>query len=232
MQTLFPTAAGEVPLDDLLADYAFPEIAGARWWLRGAMVSSVDGAAAGPDGRSGSISSASDRVVFRHLRHLADAIIVGAGTARVENYGQPSNARLVVVSRSLDLDPGSRLFAGTDRVIVATSRSADWQAVERLAEVADVVRVGEQDVDLRELVGILADQGLQRLQCEGGPALLGAVLAAGLLDELVLTTVPTILGGSASRIITGPAVDPMTAMTLVSMTRADDGTVFSRWQRA
>lgn len=232
MQTLFPSAAADVALDELIDGYAYPAIAGARWWLRAVMVSSVDGAVAGPDGRSGSISSTSDRVLFRHLRTLPDAVIVGAGTARAEDYGQPSTARLVVVSRSLSLDPQSRLFDGPDRVIVATSRSADWNAVERLAQVADVVRVGDSDVDLGELVGLLADQGLQRLQCEGGPGLLGAIVSAGLLDELCLSTVPTLVGGDGARIIAGAAPDPVVGLALTSMVRADDGTLFFRWKRA
>jgi riboflavin-specific deaminase-like protein len=232
VQTLFPSAASDVALDEMLDGYAYPAIAGARWWLRAVMVSSVDGAVTGADGRSGSISSTSDRVLFRHLRTLPDAVIVGAGTARAEDYGQPATARLVVVSRSLSLDPQSRLFDGPGRVIVATSRSADWNAVERLAQVADVVRVGDADVDLTELVGLLADQGLARLQCEGGPALLGDIVAAGLLDELCLTTVPTLVGGSGARIVAGAAPDPSVGLALASMTRADDGTVFSRWRRA
>jgi riboflavin-specific deaminase-like protein len=231
VQTLFPSAASDLALDEMVDGYAYPAIAGARWWLRAVMVCSVDGAVTGPDGRSGSISSTSDRVLFRHLRAQPDAVIVGAGTARAEDYGQPSEARLVVVSRSLSLDPQSRLFDGPGRVVVATSRSADWNAVERLAQVADVVRVGDDEVDLTELVGLLADQGLQRLQCEGGPALLGDIAAAGLLDELCLSTVPTIVGGKGARIVTGAAADPAVGLALTSLVRADDGTLFSRWRR-
>jgi riboflavin-specific deaminase-like protein len=231
VQTLFPGVAPDLALDELVDGYAYPTIPGARWWLRAVMVSSVDGAVTGPDGRSGSISSTSDRVLFRHLRAQPDAVIVGAGTARAEDYGQPSTATLVVVSRSLSLDPASRLFDGPSRVIVATSRSADWSAVERLAHVADVVRVGDSEVDLTELVRLLADQGLRRLQCEGGPALLADIVAAGLLDELCLTTVPTLVGGQGARIATGAAPDPALGLALTSLARADDGSLFSRWRR-
>ena len=54
----------------------------ARPWLRVNMVSTVDGAATGDSGKSGSINNAVDKRVFDHLRRLADVIVVGAGTAR------------------------------------------------------------------------------------------------------------------------------------------------------
>lgn len=233
MERLFPLPGeADVAVEDVLADYDYPPPAGGRWWLRATMLSSVDGAVTGPDGRSGSLATSSDRVVFRHLRSLADAIIVGAGTARAEDYRQPEGPRLVVVSRFLSLDPEARLFDGPAPPVIATSRSADWNAVERLAQVTDVVRVGDDDVDLAELVGLLADQGMPRLLCEGGPNLLGDVVAAGLLDELCLTTVPTIAGGDGHRIVTGGSPDPLLGLSLASLVRADDGTLFSRWRRA
>ena len=56
------------------------------------MVSTVDGSATGEGGRSGTINNEADERVFHILRGLADAIIVGAGTARAEGYG-PADAR-------------------------------------------------------------------------------------------------------------------------------------------
>ncbi len=248
VQRLFPSGdAADLAVDTAFDEYAYPTLAGGRWWLRANMLSSVDGAVAGADGRSGSLSTDTDRALLRHLRGLCDAIVVGAGTARTEDYGPPSvdeatllrreaeglapRPRLVVVSRSLSLDAGARLFSGPDRVLVVTSRAADWNAVERLAEVADVVRAGDDDVDLGEVLGVLADQGLRRLLCEGGPSLLADVVADRLLDELCLTTAPTLVGGAAPRIAAGAAPDPRFELSLASMLRESDGTLFSRWVR-
>ena len=63
------------------------------------MVSSVDGAATGESGKSGSLNNAADKRVFDHLRAVADVIVVGAGTARVEGY-RPADRPIVVVSRA------------------------------------------------------------------------------------------------------------------------------------
>ena len=60
-------------------------------WLRVNMVSTVDGAAQGADGRSGGINNAADKRVFDLLRSTADAVLVGAGTARSEGTGRSTS---------------------------------------------------------------------------------------------------------------------------------------------
>ena len=81
----------DADLDELYAVESRP-------WLRVNMVSTVDGAATGPDGRSGGINNAADKRVFDTLRRLCDAVVVGAGTARDEGY-RPFTKPLVLVSR-------------------------------------------------------------------------------------------------------------------------------------
>ncbi len=87
-----PDPGGAEP--DLAHLYAAP----ADPWLRVNMVSTLDGAASGDNGRSGSINNAVDKRVYDQLRALADAIVVGAGTARAEGYA-PVDRPTVVVSR-------------------------------------------------------------------------------------------------------------------------------------
>ena len=79
-------ACGGTLSDDLLADlYAVP---GSGRWLRATMVSTIDGSATGADGRSGSVNTEADHVVFGMLRALSHASLVGAGTVRDEGYGE------------------------------------------------------------------------------------------------------------------------------------------------
>jgi len=70
--------------------YAYPEPLPAQGWVRANMVASLDGAAHGPDGLSGSISTPSDRRVFSVLRGHADVVVAGAGTVRAEGYSRPT----------------------------------------------------------------------------------------------------------------------------------------------
>ncbi|WP_205857441.1 dihydrofolate reductase family protein, partial [Phytoactinopolyspora endophytica] len=144
-----PAERGAGDLDDpesLAAAYAYPESADGVW-LRAMMVSSIDGAAQGPDGRSGTLSTPPDQKTLALLRALADVVLVGAGTARAEHYGpvephtdyarlreragQPPAAPMAVVSRRLELHPSSPLFThaqemtgSKQRTIIFTVESA------------------------------------------------------------------------------------------------------------
>ena len=98
--------------------YAAPE----GPWLRANMVSTVDGAATGDNGTSTSINNAIDQVVFDLLRELSDAIVVGAGTLRAEQY-RPNPKPIVVVSRSGEV-PDGLLGPGSGPVLLATCSAA------------------------------------------------------------------------------------------------------------
>lgn len=164
-------------------------------WLRVNFVSTVDGSAQGGDGRTGSINNEVDMEVFHQLRRSADVILVGAGTARAEEY-KPSKTPMVVVGHSMPV----------------------------LLEGAGNVRLAAGPVD--SIVAGIRAEGHQRILCEGGPRLLGELVAAGLMDELCLTMVPTLVGGPGKRIIDGPGLDvPLTLSSLVEQ----DGTLLARW---
>jgi riboflavin biosynthesis pyrimidine reductase len=138
---------------------------------------------------------------------------------------------LAVVTRSGDVPAGQGLFTGENPSLVVTCRAAGPSALARLRELAGedgVVVAGDSDVDLAAALDALAERGLLRVLCEGGPSLLGAVASAGLLDELCLTWSPTLVGGDAPRILTGSAVDvPLRLAHLLH----GDGTLLGRWVR-
>ena len=223
MRRLYPEPADDV---DIGAAYAH-----APGIVRVNMVASADGAAT-LEGRSGGLSSAGDKQLFLTLRTFADVVLVGASTVRLENYGpaKPKPAvqehraaaglqpipPIAVVTASLDLDPAARFFAeAVVRPIVITPDDADPARRAALTEVADMVSAGVGRVDLGTALDLLAQRGLTRVLSEGGPALLGELVAAGRLDELALTVAPVVAGGHAKRITDGPPVDPPTNMALV-----------------
>lgn len=240
MRQLLPTSVDQV---DLQAAYAYPSVLD-RPWVRANMVSSLDGAAA-VDDRSGGLGGAGDKEVFGVLRGLADAVLVGAGTARIEGYralrAKPASAQLraslgqrpapvlVLVSGRLDLDPDSPLFhGGVQPTIVVTHASSDPQRRERLADVADVIVAGADAVDIEALLDVLAARGISRVLCEGGPHLLADIAAAGQLDELCMTLTPRVVGGGATRIMKGAPLDlPFELAHLLE----DDGALFARYAR-
>lgn len=191
-------------------------------WLRANMVSTLDGSATGPDGRSGSINNGPDHVAFRALRGHADAIVVGAGTARDERYG-PAGTPLVLVSRRAQV-PEELHHRDTYLATCASAAGLDT-ARQHLGD--RVLVLGEDDVDLTRLRPALHERGWDSLLCEGGPSLLTELLEADQVDELCLTTVPTLVAGDHPRILAGEGF--RRAARLEGLVEAA-GTLLGRWR--
>ncbi|BCT75777.1 hypothetical protein SCMU_16190 [Sinomonas cyclohexanicum] len=242
IDSLWPEAASDLDDAALLRLYAPPP----GPWLRMNFVSSLDGAAT-RQGRSGGLGDDADRRVFELLRRHADAVLVGAGTARTEGYGamllseeaqdwreargMGSHPVFVLVSGSLRLDPASPIFAEAPvRPIVYTLAGAPADRRSGLAPVADVVDAGGAALDPHAVRADLAARGLVHVHAEGGPTLFGAILAADALDELLLTLAPTLESGDAGRIARDPAAAP-TRMSLAGVLRAGDELLL-RYRRA
>lgn len=208
------------------------------------MVSSADGATV-VEGVTEQLGSAGDRHIFMLLRSLADAILVGAQTVRAEGYGPPkvrrefagareargqaAPPRLAVVSRSLHLDWQSPLFTEQrSRPFVLAPASADQQRLRDAAEVADVVSVGDPELDLAAALAQLRESGVAALLCEGGPTLNAALLQAGLIDELCLTISPSLVGRGGGAGIVGTAAVGHVPLRLAHVLE-EDGYLFLRY---
>ena len=207
--------------EDLAALYAVP----ATPWLRVNMVSTVDGSATGGSGLTGSINNPADKRVFHLLRRLADAIVVGAGTARAEGY-RPADRPIVLVSRRADV-PETLRGAEPGRVLMATVAHAEHLDAARAAlGEENVLVLGSHRVDLAELRSRLVARGWTQLLSEGGPHLLRDLVDQGVADELDATFVPRLVAGLHPRIADGPPLDvPLDLRLLLE----EDGTLLGRW---
>lgn len=235
-------SASDLDDDALAAAYDAPE--DADFWWRVNFVTSVDGAVT-LHGRSEALSSAPDRRVMGVLRDLADVLVVGAGTARAESYAaEPLSERrrerrrrfghagvpaIAVVSGRLLLDPASPLFTvadGVARTVVLTHAEAPVDRRAALAEVADVVVVGEREVDLGEAARALRERGFRRVTSEGGPRLLRDSVAAGVVDELCLTVSALVagpqLGDAPSGLLRGAPLPAELPVRLAHVLAEDD----------
>jgi riboflavin biosynthesis pyrimidine reductase len=198
------------------------------------MATTLDGVMRGAAGGSREISTPADQRWFAALRRQPDALLVGAQTIRAEDY-RPSRKVMAIVSGSLDLPPDLRMFAERSpehpRPIVFTTARAARTPPDHLSRLADVVPCGEDTVDLGVARRELVDRGLTRIQCEGGPSLLSTLMAMGLLDELLLSLTPYLIGGGPSEHLLNLDLDSPARMTLVDM-QEDEGTVFMRLRAA
>lgn len=242
----------EVDPSGLTERYAYPEPdpdAPRSCWVRGNMIASVDGGATS-DGKSGDLGGDGDRAVFAALREVADVIVVGASTARVENYsgvqfsvaqrlarqrrGQAEVPPIAVLTRSGHVERDAKLFHATEVApLILTSADAADDTRRRLgglAEVLDASGARTDSVDLRTALDLLAGRGLLRVLTEGGPGVLGMFIEQDVLDELCLTVAPVLVGGKSGRIVTGPA-EAHTTMRLRHALTDDDGYLYLRYTR-
>jgi riboflavin-specific deaminase-like protein len=205
------------------------------------MVSSLDGRAT-IDWRTKGLSTELDRQLFHHLRTQADAVMVGAGTARTERYGRMAKSEelrdkrereglardplAVIVSGRLDLPVDLPLLNDpAQRVLIATASDAVLPGVGAQVEYA---RVGD---DLPLLMARLREEyGIRSVLCEGGPTLNSFLLAAGLVDELFLTLHPKLAGGAAAlTIVAGRELVEPAELSLRSVAEGA-GDLFTRWR--
>lgn len=234
------------PLEQVEASAAYAYPSGADRYLRANMVTSVDGAAA-LEGRVGALTGPADQQLLLTLRSLCDVLIVGAATVRAEGYGpvtvipelqaqrhesgQLVAPRLAVLSRSIDVDLGSRAFtAAIERPIILTTELADREQVRAAEEVAEVLVAGEERVDLRRATDLLAEQGLTRMLTEGGPSVLADLYAHHLVDELCLAVSPLVACGDFTRVTSGPALASPQPVRLEAVLEKEEF-VFLRYTR-
>ena len=228
--------------------YAFPQDPSECVVLAN-FIASLDGGAT-MSGTSGGLGGPGDRRLFAILRELADVIVVGAGTAKAENYagakmtagqrqrrqqcGQSEVPPIALVTRTGALDHDLPVLVNTEvPTLVMTCADAAPNARRRLGTVAEVIDCSGTDpgrVDLATAVSRLADRGLMRVLTEGGPTLLGAFIAQGLLDDLCLTCAPILVGGNAVR-ITGGIDNAVTRMRPVHVITDVEGYLYLRYTR-
>ena len=240
MRRLLPEPAEGLTTEDVVEAYRLPPGRA----LRVNFIASPDGATT-VAGKSRGLQKPGDLVVFRVLRALGDAILVGAGTATAEGYGpmeddpvvvqlrerlgRPATAPIVVVSRRASVPVDSRLIGGRVPSICVTCEAADPS--RRAALVAaglEVLVCGEDDVDLSLALDRLAERGIEQLTCEGGPQLLHSALVAGVVDELDLSISPFLVGGHEVRLLPDAALPAPVRLSMASLLE-EDGMLFARY---
>jgi riboflavin-specific deaminase-like protein len=215
---------GELTADELVQALHFAELAPAwRPYIAVNMVATADGRAS-VSGRTAPLSSVPDRQLFHALRTRVDAVMVGAGTVRAERYGRlvrdPARREqrraaglepdplAIVVSGSLALPPDVPLLQEPEqRVVVVTATDGLIAGCG-----AQLEYLWASPLDLAAaLARVRSDYGVRSILCEGGPLLNASLLAAGLIDELFLTTVPKLAGGAGALTIVGdlPLAEPL-----------------------
>lgn len=175
------------------------------------------------------IGTRTDRELMFHLRAIADAVMIGAGTLRSDPFapkGRDRQPLAIVVSGSGVLPRENRFFSIPNPRLVATTDRADLGEIPGV----EVLRLGRERVDLRLLLGVLRERGVRFLLCEGGPLLAGELLALRLADELFLTHATLLTAEPGARRLFEPdfALDPTARLERVSLHEGPGGEWYER----
>ena len=220
-------------------DHAAPELAAAAWdlnigffsrvlrhrpWVRLKVAATLDGRTSLENGVSQWITGEAARADGHAWRHRASAVLTGIGTVLaddprldvrlVPSRWQPTR---VVVDSQLRLPIDARLFAAPGRTIVACADTDPKRAAALQASGAEVLCLPQSSssaearaVDLVALLAALASRDINELHVEAGPRLNASLLAAGLVDELLIYLAPTVVGPGRG-MVTWPALGQLPA---------------------
>jgi diaminohydroxyphosphoribosylaminopyrimidine deaminase/5-amino-6-(5-phosphoribosylamino)uracil reductase len=214
-----------------------------RPWVRLKVAATLDGRTAAADGRSQWITGAEARADGHRWRARACAVLTGIGTVRdddpqltVRDVATPRQPLKVLVDSRLEVPLGARILAGGNVLVAAAADDAARIAALRAkgAEVV-VLRDAAGKVALGDLVRELARRELNEVHVEAGVRLNGSLVAAGVVDELVVYLAPSLLGDGGSGMFNLPgiaALDQRLPLRLVDVRRiGEDVRVVARFAR-
>ncbi|MFX0206367.1 MAG: 2,5-diamino-6-(ribosylamino)-4(3H)-pyrimidinone 5'-phosphate reductase [Candidatus Hodarchaeota archaeon] len=175
---------------------------------------SLDGRIATAIERDATLSSREDWIRVHKLRAKSDAIMVGAGTIRIDNptlrvkrellpsESEINNPIRVIPSSLGDIDPKARVITVQPEIptIIAVTSKAPKENVDKLKKIGVEVFIcgSERFVNLVSLLKQLYERGIRTLMLEGGATLNWAMLKAHLIDNISIAIAPVISGGKES----------------------------------
>ena len=199
----------------------------------------IDGKIATNRGDS-TISSKQDLRRLHRLRSSVDAIVIGISTVIVDNPRLTvrlvkrcgtTPVRIIVDSTGrIPLDSKILKSASKINTIVAVTSKASDKRIDKIKSAgAMVIVAGTRTVDLKELFYILKKMGFNKILVEGGGELNWSVLQLGIVNELMVTVAPRIVGGrTATTLVEGNGYTRITKgikMELIKISRQNNGEV-------
>ncbi len=201
-----------------------------RPYVRSKIAMSLDGRTAMASGESKWITGAAARRDVQKLRAQSSAILTGIGTVLADDpeltvriepqddfYPQDLPVRQalrVIVDSQLQISPKARLFDDPASKLIVTASQAESDLD------AEIVRIVNSDdlIDLTQMMKVLATREINNVLVEAGSKLNGALLEAGLIDELIFYMAPKIMGDSAKGLFHLPYLQTMSDNVELSIT--------------
>jgi diaminohydroxyphosphoribosylaminopyrimidine deaminase / 5-amino-6-(5-phosphoribosylamino)uracil reductase len=197
-------------------------------WVRSKLAVSLDGRTALKNGTSRWITSAAARADVHRWRARSSAVVTGSGTivdddpsldARREDAGIAAGIGIkqplrVIIDAKLKVPPEAKTLTLPGEVLVLTTRSLDDPKAAALSKAGarlEQVAGDAEHCDLRAVLERLGKHEINDVWVEAGAGLNGALLQAGLIDELIIYMAPRLLGDSARGMFSVPAIESLAA---------------------
>ncbi len=181
----------------------------------------LDGKIASKTGDS-ELSSKQDKIRIHRLRSKVDAILVGSNTVKRDNpllttrYTRGKNPIRIILDSHGNINKKSRIIKTCNKIqtIIAVSKSAPKKNITNLKKYPiEIIESGNKMINIKNLLRILHKKKIKTLLIEGGGTVNWEFVKQGLVDEVIITITPYLLGGK-------------NAITLI------DGNGFSKIQNA
>lgn len=209
------------------------------------MIYSADGAAVF-GGRAGPLSGQTDQQLLKILRGFADVVLVGAATARAENYGpvqlsdgqQAERQRegrskpppIAVISQTGRL-PARLVSDPSHPPLLVTCAQAAARHDRSSDQRCGVLVAGDDTVDVARAIALLRAHGLSRVLCEGGPTLLDELVDADVIAEICVTLAPKLAASQPVGHRRQPSRLPVPAALRLEHALAHDDYLFLKYRR-
>lgn len=173
-------------------------------WIRSKLAASLDGRTALKNGTSKWITGAAARGDVQHWRARSCAIVTGIGTVladdpllNVRDIPTERQPLRVVLDSWLRIAPDANILTGATLIYTASTDENKREALQQKGAELMLLPGANGQVDLHAVMQDLAGRGINEVLVEAGRKLNGALMKAGLTDELVLYLAPQLLGDAA-----------------------------------
>jgi 2,5-diamino-6-(ribosylamino)-4(3H)-pyrimidinone 5'-phosphate reductase len=159
------------------------------------------------------LSSKADKNRVHKLRGRVDAILIGKNTAKLDDpllsghNAKKKNPIRIILDSDATIDTNSRILRTSSKIptIIVVGQMASKKNLRRLEKFSvQVIVCGKQRINIKKLIEILGKQGIKKILVEGGGATNWAFVRANLVDELIITITPYLVGGvTATTLVDG-----------------------------
>ena len=187
---------------------------------------SMDGKIATRTGDS-KLSSKKDLIRVHKLRANVDAILVGKHTVMIDDpmltvkYVKGKNPTRIILDSDASIKSSSKIIKSCKTIptIIVISEKATRKNITRLErEGLEIIKCGQNKINIKKLLHILRKKNIKSLLVEGGGLTNWSFIKDGLVDEIIVTITPYVIGGSNSvSLFQGKGFDKISHMPMLTL---------------